>query len=247
MIYIEKEGLSSAVEKSIIEIHKSGRWKAIDEGDTDAIRDVFDNVFPKNEVKQVLVHEQHGICAYCMRRIKADNHSRVEHLLPLSEYKENAIDYHNMLGVCDGGEKVSGQQGKVLCCDAHKKEQEISLSPLNKVHMDKIAYKADGTIYTAPMDQDMEKDINEVLHLNGVRKKDGSFRDTATEVVKGRKDTYERARRMMATLDKKGQCTSIMVKKIVDSLYNEDNYEEFIGVKLYYFKKKYDALVKRGL
>lgn len=51
-----------------------------------------------------------------------------------------------MLGVCDGGEKITGLQGHILCCDAHKKETEIRTSPLNKLQMDKIAYKPDGSV-----------------------------------------------------------------------------------------------------
>lgn len=247
MIYIEKEGLTSSVDECIIGIRKSDRWKKIKNGDTVAVRHVFDNEFPKDEIKQILVHEQHGLCAYCMRRIKNDNHSRVEHLVPLSKDKENAINYQNLLGVCDGGEKTSGQQGRILCCDAHKKETEIFLSPLNKVQMDKIAYKPDGTIYTEPVDEAMEKDINGTLLLNGVRKADGTVRDTATEVLKGRRDAYARAKRMMDTLNNKGKCTSVTVKKLIDDLYEKEEREEYVGVKIYYLTKKYNALVRRGL
>lgn len=136
MLYIEKEGLPNDINRKIIELSKSEEWKNISEDDATAIRNAFDNDFPKNEVKEILLHEQHGICAYCMRRIRMDNHSRVEHLVPLSRNKDKAIDYNNMLGVCDGGEKAIGDKGHILCCDAHKKETEITISPLNKVQMD---------------------------------------------------------------------------------------------------------------
>lgn len=182
MIYIEKEGLSAELGRKIIEIRKSDLWKKIEKDNTDAVRQVFDQVFPQNDVKAVLIHEQRGLCAYCMRRIHMDAHSRVEHFVPLSVDKEKAIDYNNMLGVCDGGEKITVQQGHILCCDAYKKETVICTSPLNKVQMDKIAYKPDGTIYTEPRDDTMEKDINETLLLNGIRKPDGSVRDTSTEI-----------------------------------------------------------------
>lgn len=141
-----------------------------------------------------ILHEQHGICAYCMKRIRMDSHSRVEHLVPLS--KDKAIDYMNMLGVCDGGEKVTDNQGHILCCDAHKKETEIELSPLNKVQMGKIAYDKDGRIFTEPKDVAMETAINDVLLINGIQKKDGTVRDTSTELLKGRRDAYDRARRI---------------------------------------------------
>ena len=231
MLYIEKEGLADGINRKIIEIRKSEEWKEIKEDDTEAIRRVFDTDFPKNEVKETLLHEQHGICAYCMRRIHVDSHSRVEHLVPLSKNKEKAIDYNNMLGVCDGGEKVTGDSGHVLCCDAHKKETEIELSPLNKVQMDKIAYDKDGKIYTKPRDAAMERDINDVLLLNGIQKKDGTVRDTSTELLKGRRDAYDRARRMMNTLNVKGKCTSSVIKKLMEELYNSDEREEYVGVK----------------
>ena len=237
MLYIEKEGLPNNVAKKIIELSKSDGWKNIGEDDTTAIRRAFDNDFPKNEVKEILLHEQHGICAYCMRRIRMDNHSRVEHFVPLSHNKNMAIDYSNMLGVCDGGEKATGDQGRILCCDAHKKETE----------MDKIAYDSEGRIFTKPKDVAMEKDLNEVLLLNGIQKKDGSVRDTSTELLKSRKDAYDRAKRMMETLNSKGKCTSAMLMKIMDTLYNKEERDEFVGVQLYYFRKHYDSLIRRGM
>ena len=118
-----------------------------------------------------------------------DNHSRVEHLVPLSKNKDMAIDYNNMLGVCDGGEKVTGNQWHILCCDAHKKETEIMISPLNKVQMNKIAYDSEGKIYTKPKDEDMERDINEVLLLNGIQKKGWYGKRYIYRAVKGQKKT----------------------------------------------------------
>lgn len=247
MLYIAKEGLPDDINRKIIELRKSEEWKNINEDDTDAIRRVFDTEFPKNEVKEILLHEQHGICAYCMKRIRMDSHSRVEHLVPLSKDKDKAIDYMNMLGVCDGGEKVTDNQGHILCCDAHKKEIEIELSPLNKVQMDKIAYDKDGRIFTEPKDVAMETAINDVLLLNGIQKKDGTVRDTSTELLKGRRDAYDRARRMMNTLNAKGKCTSAVIKKLMEELYNSDEREEYVGVKLYYFRKKYNSLLRRGM
>lgn len=247
MLYIEKEGLPNDVSRKIIELSKSEEWKNISEDDTRAIRNAFDNHFSKNDMKAILLHEQHGICAYCMRRIRMDEHSRVEHFVPLSKSKDLAIDYNNMLGVCDGGEKATGNEGHILCCDAHKKETEIMTSPLNKTQMDKIAYDSEGKIYTEPRDERMERDINEVLLLNGIQKKDGTVRDTSTELLKGRKDAYGRAKRMMERLNTKGKCTSATLKKIMDELYNREERDEFVGVQLYYFRKHYNSLIRRGM
>lgn len=247
MVYIEKEGLPDALNQKIIKIRKSKVWKCLEKDDTESIRHVFDNEFPKNDVKAILIHEQRGLCAYCMKRIRMDPHSRVEHFVPLSADKEKAIDYNNMLGTCDGGERIVGQQGHILCCDAHKGETEICTSPLNKMQMDKIAYKPDGTIYTDPEDKEMEKDINETLLLNGIRNADGTVRDTSTEILKGRRDAYDRARKTMENLNRSGKCNSATVKKIMDNLRDQEELEEYVGVKLHYFRKKYDALIRRGM
>jgi hypothetical protein len=152
-----------------------------------------------------------------------------------------------MLGVCDGGEQINSQQWHILCCDAYKSETEISTSPLNQVQMDKIAYTSEGIIYTNPRDDEMEKDINETLLLNGIRKSDDSVRDTSTEVLKGRRDAYDRARRMMNALNSRGKCNSVSVKKKIDELYAKEERDEYVGVILYYLNKKYQSLVRRGL
>lgn len=92
----------------------------------------------------------------------------------------------------------------------------------------------------------MERDINDILMLNGIQKKDGTVRDTSTELLKGRKDAYDRAKNMMNKLNDKGKCTSANVKKIIDELYNKEERDEFVGVQLYYFRKHYESLICRG-
>ncbi|MCI6655044.1 MAG: hypothetical protein MSH21_07320 [Clostridium sp.] len=51
MLYIEKEGLPNDINRKIIELSKSEEWKSIGEDDTTAIRNAFDNAFPKNGVQ----------------------------------------------------------------------------------------------------------------------------------------------------------------------------------------------------
>ena len=129
-----------------------------------------------------------------------------------------------MLAVCDGGEKTPGIQGRVLCCDANKKDTEIFLNPLDKDQMRKIAYKRDGTIYTEQRDEKMEKDINDVLRLNGIQNENGTFHDTSTEIVKGRRDTYQNARKTLDLLMKNGRCTSKNVQEMIKQLENKEEY-----------------------
>lgn len=74
----------------IIKIKKSDTWKRIAEDNTKAIRYVFDNEFPKDDVKAILIHEQRGPCAYCMKRIRMDSRSRVEHFVPINADKRES-------------------------------------------------------------------------------------------------------------------------------------------------------------
>lgn len=80
MIFIEKEGLPSSVNERIIGIRKSEAWKEIKDSDTAAIRNVFNNEFPKEEVKRILIHEQllstMAICLVCAMAERRQRSSR---------------------------------------------------------------------------------------------------------------------------------------------------------------------------
>ncbi len=248
MLYIKKGTMPSGMRTEVTKIRRSKDWQKIEPKNTKAVRDYFDRL-PKSEIRTALLQEQKGICAYCMRRVLNDMHTSIEHWSPLSKDKENALNYKNMLAVCDGGKSWSGTGKKILSCDAQKGDtEELTISPYNQQHMSKIAYKSDGTIYTEPYDSKLESDINKILVLNGNLDQEGHMlSDTATELVKGRKDAYLSCRRFFKELDKRGKCTSIMVKKRIDMLKNSETLPEFAGVSLFFLERKYTELKRRGL
>ena len=151
MLYIEKKTPPGELIRQVSKIKSSPEWKTVKDGNTNAIRDAFE-ALPKETIRKSLLEEQHYLCAYCMRRIQNDGQkTSIEHWYPLSKDKERALDYGNMLAVCDGGKNWTGKGKKLLCCDAYKAdEDELSISPLNKQQMDKIAYEKDGFIKTYP-------------------------------------------------------------------------------------------------
>lgn len=55
----------------------------------------------KDELRRVLFHEQHGLCAYCMSVVDAE-HCKIEHFLPRTHYPESNLDYKNLLLCCPG-------------------------------------------------------------------------------------------------------------------------------------------------
>ncbi len=118
--------------------------------------------------------------------------------------------------------------------------------------MEKISYHRDGTIYTSPFNAKMDDDINGILHLNGILDKTTGKRlsDTNTEIVKGRRDTYERCSRQFERMAAKKSLTSSNLKGMIEEIENAartgKELPEFIGVTLYRYKKKYQWLLKHG-
>ena len=248
MLYIEKKTPPGELIRQVSKIKSSPEWKTVKDGNTNAIRDAFE-ALPKETIRKSLLEEQHYLCAYCMRRIQNDGQkTSIEHWYPLSKDKERALDYGNMLAVCDGGKNWTGKGKKLLCCDAYKAdEDELSISPLNKQQMDKIAYEKDGFIKTYPKDEKMDEDIRDILRLNGIWKNGKFLADTSSELVKGRKDTYLYYKRFVAKLDRDGKCTSSRIKKKIEEIESAEQWSEYAGVLLYFLNRKYKSLVKRGL
>ncbi len=251
MLYIQKRMEPPAQRAKRIEIQHSDGWKSAVLGDTEIIRDYF-NQLPKSEIRDSLIKEQKGLCAYCMRRLDLGGaHVSIEHWAPLSRDKNLALAYSNMFGVCDGGKSSAGNaKKKVLCCDASKDDEAtMKINPLDEYQMSRIAYLSDGTIYTLSEDADLERDINTVLRLNGKldRKNGKRIADTETCLVKNRKDTYERCKRWIKELDKKNKCTSAVIGKKIEEICNSFPMEEYAGVTLFLLKKKKQQLEKRGL
>ena len=84
-----------------------------------------------DDCRNQATHDQHGLCAYCERKISADDplHCRIEHFHPQSDktgVRNWSLDWENMLAVCDGGSRSSQKEQQThplpanLSCDAHK-------------------------------------------------------------------------------------------------------------------------------
>ena len=170
-----------------------------------------------------------------MRRIEDTSGTTIDHWKPIEKNVDGALDYGNMLGVCDGGrttDKGSWPDGRhILCCDAAKGDREITINPYNESHMDKIRYSEDGTIYTHPKDEILDGDINDVLHLNGE-----NGLDTSTRLLHGRRETY---RSYFNEMKRQGNKISrAYIEKRIKAIESKDEYPEFAGVILYLLKRQ---------
>ncbi|MDR3204421.1 MAG: TIGR02646 family protein [Deltaproteobacteria bacterium] len=75
------------------------------------------------DCRKQAVSDQHGLCAYCEQKINLDGpcSPQIEHFHPQSDPSNHfALDWKNMLAVCDGGIKENNPKIKHRSCDAYK-------------------------------------------------------------------------------------------------------------------------------
>lgn len=247
MLYIEKGSTPPDTVRRIDEIENgttadSVKWRSLPaESDTlpekersaytDFLRAMFENL-PRKEIRSALFREQHGICAYCMRRIKDDESTHIEHWYPLSNRKSTAIDYRNFLASCNGEDYRNGK--KLLCCDNNKHNKEIGLTPLNMEMMEQIAYESNGKIYfqksprfTQTQADAYQNDIDVVLNLN----------DPGGYLKLNREAACSACTKELKRLQQKHRLTYANVEKIVSTLLQKEQYEEYTGIMVFYYKR----------
>jgi len=118
---------------------------------------------PKQDVRERLVQEQGGICAYCMQRIRPTRDDmKIEHYLPQTEYPDKDLCYQNMLAVCYGNEKIADSD---KTCDASKSNKTLTVNPITGYGISEIKYKdISGEIYSENVA--IQHDLNDTLNLN---------------------------------------------------------------------------------
>ena len=245
MIYIQKGEPSERVREELFAIQQSERWKEIKETDVNAMRSVFDNdVTCKPEIRDDLLREQHFICAYCMQPIEnAPLHMSIEHVVPLSKCKDKVLDFQNYLGVCKGGRDLPKNKKRCTCCDESKGNKELkAINPFEKAQMNQIKYLPTGEIYY----ERQEKDLYQTLRLNGKYDKEKRMvrQDTKTSLVKNRKDVYESCEEYIRELEEQGLLTKEKIASDIQGLLEMEQYEGYIGVRIFLLKQMYDLLAE---
>ena len=269
MIYIRKRRTPAEIEEKAEKIKKtlgSTYEKLSLPEDTNQLRTLFDQM-PKDEIRENLYKEQHGLCAYCMRRITDQrSDTKIEHYKALSTNKETALDYQNYLGVCYGGEKEKFEKTDeenhkntgCMCCDASRGEQELTINPWNRRRMEAIGYyKKSGEIFVrsnvglgTELVNAMQKDIDDVLHLNGEKDLDGKIKwDTRSKLVASRRSVCDSVCSQFDRWGNKGVLTADFLQDKIDKLESQlqgnNIADEYIGVRLYLYKRKAEKLRKQ--
>lgn len=181
----------------------------------------------KKDIRKALLEEQGYLCAYCMKRISEDN-MKIEHYNSQSNITDKeALDFSNMLGVCDGNEG-SGDKAS-LTCDTHKGNTLLTVNPCINSSIELIQYKNDGTIYSC--DEDINKDINETLNLN------------CQEVMlkRNRKEVLDALKKYLIQKQRQGNWSKDLLVKTLNKIQTKDSngkLNPYIGIAVWYLKKK---------
>lgn len=124
----------------------------------------YGNYREKQDLREALVAEQHGLCCYCMGRIHADEASmKIEHWRSQKRYEPRELVYSNLLGACLGGR---GQKPRGQHCDTSKGKRDLVWNPADPARRieTRISYRLDGTVCSD--DATFDGQITEVLNLN---------------------------------------------------------------------------------
>lgn len=176
----------------------------------------------KNVLKEYLIKEQGGLCAYCMTRINLNN-STIEHYIPrngINGDMSKSLDYDNLFAVCMN-ERNSGEKSRH--CDVSKGDNLITIDPRKESDILQIKYKRDGEIYSD--NGDFENDLNNTLNLN------------VTTLRKNRRSALDSALKSMARINK-NTWKEEYVKKHLKALEQRAEKTEYIGIIVYELSKR---------
>lgn len=180
----------------------------------------------KNKIKNALIYEQSGLCAYCMMRI-TENNSTIEHYIPQNGAFGNnslSLNYRNLLAVCDESRNA---QHCNKHCDVSKGDKLLHINPCDKSHIEKICYTNDGKIYSE--DTDFNNDLNDILNLNLQKLKN----NRRTAYMTYFKELNSR---------RSGNWTKEYIQKALDNCLSSELKQPYIGIIIYMLNKRLKSI-----
>lgn len=132
-------------------------------------------------LREALVRDQGGLCAYCQQRITIDEDlatglpkMKIEHWMARAESGTRPFVWSHLLGVCQGVSRdVAGRslQRNVHHCDTSRGDRKLFLHPVEHQGPDPrehLRYTANGKVLAETSDPRVEQDIR-TLNLNAPR------------------------------------------------------------------------------
>lgn len=179
----------------------------------------------RQEVREALVREQGGLCAFCMRRIRAtEQDMKIAHRYPQRSGDDTgaarSLDWSNMLGACKGGE---GSPRKHQTCDTRQGNDVIEVDPTQQTHMRAVQY-ASGSRVSSAFPRHAE-DFDVRLNLNHARLTDGR-----KEALNGLLDAFGRT--------SAGTWKGDRIRRQLETLRTGPELVEYVGVLEHYLEKR---------
>jgi len=172
-----------------------------------------------------LIDEQGGLCAYCMKRIpdyRKKPAASIEHIDPQSKTStEKALDYSNMLAVCNGNRNAKTDDE--ITCDARRGNRHLDINPLDGSTLIGIQYRNSGKIYSD--DSEIDRQLNEVLNLNC----------EAMSLIKCRKSALNK---MLSIIERRHKGDREFYQRLLAE-YEASRTEKppFVGILIWWLKK----------
>lgn len=192
----------------------------------------------KEDLRQSLLSEQGYICCYCMKRIpekvkedgKVSYDMKVEHYKCQDLHEDLQLNYKNLFGACTGNE---GQSNRLQTCDTKKGNKELTINLLTNSPCCETLFKynAEGEISSINDDEEINRQLNDVLNLNMDTLKI-SRREVYIEVQK----RIEARSRQLGTKQLKIDYFEDEREWWLDR--NENKFKPFCMVAVYYLNKK---------
>jgi uncharacterized protein (TIGR02646 family) len=134
----------------------------------------------KDELRQNLLSEQGHICCYCMKRIpekvvtdgRISYDMKVEHFQCQYNFPTLQLTYTNLFGACTGNE---GKPKNLQTCDTKKGDQALTINPISNAPNCETLFKynSEGEISSIDNNEEINRQLNEVLNLNMQTLKEG--------------------------------------------------------------------------
>jgi uncharacterized protein (TIGR02646 family) len=140
---------------------------------TKSARAAFDQI-DKRAARKQLAREQGWLCAFCMRQIDEEFKDelgqfvmKIAHRVPIDAESQRALDWSNLLGSCDGGQRSNGRHET---CDLLQKNEPISVDPTQRASVQRLHFKrrdAKPGLFISSDDATLAHDVEQTLGLNG--------------------------------------------------------------------------------
>jgi len=175
-------------------------------------------------LRQALCRDQHGLCAYCMRRIRPSGDGmKIEHFVTRSGAPRQMYDWDNLLGVCSG--VLYGPTGATHICDTARGHAKLHVHPAKPPPKPEAVFIITKRGSIDPRSDDAEADCT-TLNLNHER------------LVAGRQAVISDLRKKLRAAD---DAKSIRRMLETASTPTHDGLPEFARVMIEYLQRKLRA------